>query len=49
MMTPVRKRVLDYCDPCHGIAPLRIEAPRDFLAGHAAVAVVALVILALLA
>jgi len=36
-----------YCDPCHGIAPVRIGAPRDFLVAQAFVVALALVVLLL--
>ena len=46
-MVPVKEQPLIYCDPCHGIAPIQIKAPRDFFAAQTAMLAAALVVLLL--
>jgi hypothetical protein len=40
-----RERPLAYWDVCHGIPPLLIGSPRDFMSAQAFVVVVALIVL----
>ena len=44
---PEQEQVIYYYDLCHGVAPVTIRSPRDFLAAQAMVLVVAVVVLLL--
>lgn len=47
-MRPVREQEqVIFCDLCHGVAPIIVRSPRDFLAAQAMVLVVAAVVLLL--
>ena len=48
-MRPAREheQVIYYYDLCHGVAPITVRSPRDFLAAQAMVLAVAVIVLLL--